>query len=1145
MIGWRAAGGLGWFWLALSVFAPPQVSAGELHYDDNAEPSPAEVARAILRAWDEQQPADQLPCPSLEVLTLAVNQLYRDHAESLTRSNSRISSALQALSWFALRQPRVGWNLARLVQTWQACDAPALESERLLQVKLERVSEAMGFSDWNHVIESVPADLKAPQECEASLSALLLCLHRGKALFECNQFAASAAAYRSAIQHARRTFHQKAEARALYHLGTAALRQGDYPLAREVLQESIELRLELGDAAGAATARGTLAHVWMGLGAYAAAARVYTQAIEVCEDAYDVAVYQSHLAMIVDLQGEPHAALQLLEEAEAVFEDLNEAEGLGMVYSHRGSVYYRQTDLLRAREMFESALRTFTDLRLPRQRLSALHQVATVEEAMGLFDAALERFKAGQQDALRLQILDQQLHFAAAMARVRYRLGHYARCLHVSRQGLESARAIGHEPVVPHFLRQQGEVYATLGKWRRAEELFQEALAAARRQGRTRLHAGLLSSLGRCASERGDLTRALQLHEQALGLMRQCSDAAGELQCCLALARLHSHGGATEFALSCLRQGLKLAQAMPAARAIAGVHEEIGSIRLEQDEWSGAREELKLALRGAWNARDERAVARIWFHYARLELGAGNQARAGKFSKMALRRLLRTGQHLGEEDALGLREHIHSIAGTGLLAGAATTASDNPFDDALADVFFLLEASRGLLLAREIHHRPTFWQAHLEPALLEEEQGARMEVARCRAQLLSLPRVERTTADRELDQALAEWDRVVARIQNEEQRVAAVSFPQPLSLAKAQENIDPETGVLLYHVAAENAYLLYLDAQTGVLVPLGSAERIREEVERYRLLASVPGTDERPSARRVADLLLGPVLTRIAAKKRLLISPDAPLHGLPFEALLPGDRVPLRALQRWEILYVPSLTVLASLREDAARQPRGRGCVALGDPSYGSSHPMDEPGEAELRAGFPLVRLPASAVEVQAIAGQYAPGERNLLEGDSATLEGLWSVLKQQPRWDCLHIAGHGVLPSDRPELGGIALAGGELLSPRSLLRRRVGADLVVLSACHVAVSAPAAGEGIQGLVRAFLCAGALRVVAARWRVPDQVAMQMMTGFHARRLHDGMPPAAALRFARLAVAAGAHERAHPYYWASFSIWGLTDPPLTR
>jgi CHAT domain-containing protein len=168
-------------------------------------------------------------------------------------------------------------------------------------------------------------------------------------------------------------------------------------------------------------------------------------------------------------------------------------------------------------------------------------------------------------------------------------------------------------------------------------------------------------------------------------------------------------------------------------------------------------------------------------------------------------------------------------------------------------------------------------------------------------------------------------------------------------------------------------------------------------------------------------------------------------------------------------------------------------------------------------------------------------GDHALL-GPEATRAALLHHLGTRPRWRALHFACHGIVDRDRPLLGALVLAPEEgddgLLLACDLARGYVPADLVVLSAAETGVGNGEGVEGVAGLPRALLLAGAPRILASLWRVDDESTRALMVGFYAH-WKGGTPAAEALALAQRDVRRRPRWR-HPFYWAGWTLWGLAD-----
>jgi len=186
--------------------------------------------------------------------------------------------------------------------------------------------------------------------------------------------------------------------------------------------------------------------------------------------------------------------------------------------------------------------------------------------------------------------------------------------------------------------------------------------------------------------------------------------------------------------------------------------------------------------------------------------------------------------------------------------------------------------------------------------------------------------------------------------------------------------------------------------------------------------------------------------------------------------------------------------------------------------------------------------LPLSRKEAEQIAS-LTPVEKRLtaLDFDASKLKLTSANLGQ---YRVVHLATHGLLNSQHPELSGIVLSlvdeQGQpqdgFLRLHEIYNLELNADLVVLSACQTALGKEIKGEGLVGLTRGFMYAGAPRVVASLWKVDDEATAELMKRFYQKILREDMRPAAALRTAQVSMLKDKRWSA-PYYWAGFVLQG--------
>jgi CHAT domain-containing protein/tetratricopeptide (TPR) repeat protein len=370
---------------------------------------------------------------------------------------------------------------------------------------------------------------------------------------------------------------------------------------------------------------------------------------------------------------------------------------------------------------------------------------------------------------------------------------------------------------------------------------------------------------------------------------------------------------------------------------------------------------------------------------------------------------------------------------------------------------------------------------------------------------------------------------------------------------------------------------------------------------------------ETPEARKFAEAAYGLYKSVLApaesalGDKRLLIIRDDILNYIPFEALVtslpaqaseaPADFASLSYLLRsHEVAYAPSATVLAVIRREHPTKLQGRAALIVGDPVFDSGDPrakahaetsteessardllltamaenssteMGGSQNAEPAATHPsgktsegaakIPRLPATRAESTQIARivKQAGGSADLLLDLQANENDLLARDLRDYRF--LHFATHGLLNADHPQFSGLVLSlvgnppsRDGFLRTQEIFNMRLGSPVVMLSACKTGLGRMKKGEGLIGLTRAFLYAGATTVGVSLWPVDDNSTAELMTDFYARLLGKqsegpasagGQPSSstlsAAMRAAQLRLV---DERRYsaPYFWAPFVLVG--------
>jgi CHAT domain-containing protein len=403
-----------------------------------------------------------------------------------------------------------------------------------------------------------------------------------------------------------------------------------------------------------------------------------------------------------------------------------------------------------------------------------------------------------------------------------------------------------------------------------------------------------------------------------------------------------------------------------------------------------------------------------------------------------------------------------------------------------------------------------------------------------------------------------------------------------LTLEQIQAEIqDSDTILLEYALGDEKSYVWAIDQNRIITHELPRAERIRELVKKFRETL-VPAKLEHgestsayqarvrnlsqeyaPTGRQLSRLLLASV--PLAEAKRILIVPDGSLQYIPFTALPLPDSSESGAVlvSHHEIAVLPSASALATLRRAAAKRAPPTALAAIfADPVFEEDDPRFEGRAAHgktqrqsellpsLRAlehrgnSYYIPRLPASRDEANAIATLLSTRGSKLVHVSLDFDANRESVLNNGLfGFRFVHFATHGIIDAQHPEMSALILS---LVNERGkrqdgylrlgdIYQLKLSADLVVLSSCESALGKDLESEGIIGLPRGFLYAGAKSVIASLWKVDDAATAKLMTSLY-RRVGGGESPSSALRGAQIEMA---HDEqwSNPRYWAAFVFEG--------
>jgi CHAT domain-containing protein/tetratricopeptide (TPR) repeat protein len=453
--------------------------------------------------------------------------------------------------------------------------------------------------------------------------------------------------------------------------------------------------------------------------------------------------------------------------------------------------------------------------------------------------------------------------------------------------------------------------------------------------------------------------------------------------------------------------------------------------------------------------------------------------------------------------------------------------------------------------------------------------------------------------DADLDKLQTEYDDIENQIRTASPRYAALTGAQPQTLPDVQQKVLDDGTVLLEYSLGNDSSYLFAVSRTSVslfkLPPRTEMDKLatdfRAQLIPPKLQRRIVGIDVAADQQRGLGLSQGPAenlgafisasialyqaavapASALLGDKRLLVVADGALNYVPFEALVKtsdgADYASLSYLIKTnEIVYAPSASVVAAIRQQ--RGPAaGKNLLAVADPVFNADDPRFKAGGGAQAAGesrglglglesaindvtdsttggLRLARLVGTRIEAEEIGKIARTGgvQTDLWIDLNASEDNVRT--RDMNNYRVIHIATHGLLDAQRPQFTGVVLSlvgnksNDGFLRTDEIFNLRMNPSLVMLSACETGLGKEKRGEGVIGLTRAFMYAGAPTVGVSLWSVADKSTAELMTDFYKRYLGSASSASASasMRDAQLSMIS-AKKYSAPFYWAPFVLVG--------
>jgi CHAT domain-containing protein/Tfp pilus assembly protein PilF len=940
-----------------------------------------------------------------------------------------------------------------------------------------------------------------------------------------NEREKAATAYQEALPHWRAARDPGHEGSTFHALGLVANAMNQKEQALSYYTQALPLRRAAQDREGEAVTLNAIGNLSLELGERRKALDYFQQSLRLRRatgDKTGEAITLNSIGVAYRDLGEKRKALDFYNQSLSLRRSARDRDGEATTLTNIGVVYSELGDQQRALEAYTAALPL---RRTPATRAVTLNNIGRAYDLLGLsqegirnYEQALEAYRSANDKRGEAQTLN---YIGLAY----WSLGDYESALKFLNQALPLRREVKDKVGTGATLNNLGLVYDALGERVKAREVYEESLPMFRESSDPQGEAYVLNNLGFIAEQSGDTQRALEYHQRSLELSRKVGDRMREAKARYGIARAERSRGRLNQSRNQIEQTVRIVESLRTGLSSPD-------------------------LRAAYRA----SVQRYYDLYIDVLMQLNRRQPGTGFAELAL-------QASERAKARGLLELL-TESGAEIRQGASAE---------------LISREREL---QEQLNDKTIAQMRLIASKHTAEQAA--------------------DADSEITKLNTEYRALQDRIRNENPHYAALTQPQPLTAAEIRRRVlDPRTVLLEYALGEDRSYawLVSSSAVRSFVLPKRAVveELAREYYAKLTARNEFP-SGETSSARvvRIADADRD--ATRIGAQvSRMLLAPAAPFLGrnrilvvadgalayLPFGALpqpqgaLSAATAPLVVSN--EIVSLPSATALSVLREESAGRPSAPKTVAvLADPVFDSADERikvvaiaadptkkADPAPAKstaddisrllitktakdanaVDARLRIPRLPYTRNEAQAILA-LAPGTASTSAMDFAANRDLVSS-DQLSDYRIIHFATHGFLNSLNPELSGLVLSlydekgaakNGLLLVPEIFNLKLRNSELVVLSACQTGLGKEVRGEGLVGLTRGFMYAGAPRVVVSLWNVSDRATSELMKRFYEAMLSKKLPPSRALRSAQIELRKKPSWQA-PYYWAAFGLQG--------
>ncbi len=860
--------------------------------------------------------------------------------------------------------------------------------------------------------------------------------------------------------------------------------------------------------------------------------------------------------------GEPQKALEAYRRALLQQREMNDLYAEAETLGDMGLAFFSMGEVRLALEHFNNSLAFWSRNKIRIREAETLNNIGNGYRAIGDSQQAMEKFISSLAIYRSLKAREGEAEELNNIGHVNSLLGEWQKALDYYKQALTLWRASGDRRREAIVLSNIGLAYASLKDAKKAFENYEESLKYHREVGNQQFEAATLEYAGDLLAASGEFTKALNSYNSSLNIRRTLGIRLGEASTLAGIGFLYKKLNEPGKSLENLNQSLDLSRAIGDRRGEARALYGIAGIERDFGNLDQARKVIDQALSAAESVRS----------------AAGSQQLRATFLA-SVRKYY--------ELSIDILMQMHRANPAGGFAELALQAAERA-------------RARGLI--EMLAESRTEIRQGVDAALLERERKLAELInvkAQRKLQLLAKNASEAPLMllNSEIGSLEDEYQQAQIMIRKSSPRYAAITQPQPLTFREIQERVlDRDSMLLEYSLGEERSYLWATTIEGVTGFELAKRDDIQKAATRvYQLLTartsfnrgetlqhkrdriSRADSDLPEAAASLSRLVLAPVAHLLGSKK-LIIVPDGALQYIPF-AMLPEPEARMRndesltqhssapLIVGHEVVSLPSASTLAILRREiGGRTPPPKMLAIFADPVFSADDTrikaverkpvsirgaktrsiVHEEDKSGVKIGnFSIPRLPFTRLEADRILEtSTATGNLKLLDYNASRK---MAISSEMSNYKYLHFATHGLLDNEHPGLSALVLslidekgkAQDGFLRAHEIYNLKLPAELVVLSACQTGLGSDISGEGLIGLTRGFMYAGAARVIVSLWSVNDKATSELMTRFYQKMLQENQRPAAALRSTQIEMWRQKNWNA-PYYWAAFVLQGESN-----